>query len=265
MNEPADIVAQGYDAVYSALPNSVTLRRIWREHAAGPDFPDSFHHISFLTLPEMTRMSDELQLLPGQTLLDLGCGMAGPSLWIAQRTGVRLIGIDASTVAVAQATSRTGALGLANSARFQVGRFARTGVDAHSCHAAMSVDALQYAPDKHAAFTEAARVLRPGTRFVFVAFEYEPSRVEGLPVAGDDPVADYGPLLEEAGFTVEANEETPGWRERLAAAFGAAVSEKEKLRGEMGDVAVNAFMLEAETTLAVQPYRRRVFVVAQRR
>jgi hypothetical protein len=78
-------------------------------------------------------------------------------------------------------------------------------------------------------------------------------------------VADYGPLLEEAGFTVEAYEETPGWKERLAAAFGAAVSEKETLRQEMGDVAVTAFMMEAETTLQLQPYRRRVFVVAQRR
>ena len=44
---------------------------------------------------------------------------------------------------------------------------------------AISVDALQYAPDKRARLKEAARILRPGGRLVFTAFEVEPQRVEG--------------------------------------------------------------------------------------
>jgi hypothetical protein len=57
---------------------------------------------------------------------------------------------------------------------------------------------------------EAARILRPGGRLVFTAFEVEPQRVEGLPVLGVDPVADYRPLLEEQGFAIEFYQETRG-------------------------------------------------------
>jgi ubiquinone/menaquinone biosynthesis C-methylase UbiE len=38
---------------------------------------------------------------------------------------------------------------------------------------------LQYAPNKAQAFAEVARILRPGGRFAFVAFELDQSRVAG--------------------------------------------------------------------------------------
>ena len=46
-----ELVASGYDAVYAAIPNSPTLRRIWHESAEGVDFPEEFGHISFTTVP----------------------------------------------------------------------------------------------------------------------------------------------------------------------------------------------------------------------
>jgi len=264
LNTAGDLVAHGYDAVYTALPGGPTLRSIWREHAAGLDYPDSFYHISFLSATEMARMSDQLRLKAGHTLLDLGCGMAGPSLWIAQATDERLVGIDLSQVAIGQAASRAASLGLSDAACFQTGSFAKTGLEDSFCHAAMSVDALQYAPDKRAAFAEIARVLRRGSRFAFTAFEYEPSRAIGLPIAGEDPVPDYTPLLVETGFSVEAYDETPGWRKRLEAAYGAISSERDRLREEMGHEAVTALLTEVELTLLREPYRRRIFDVARR-
>ena len=70
-----DPVEAGYDAVYASMPHSPTLRKLWREHAAGPGFPDEFAHISFVTLAQLQRMAGELRLGPGDTLVDLGCGM----------------------------------------------------------------------------------------------------------------------------------------------------------------------------------------------
>ena len=68
----------------------------------------------------------------------------------------------------------------------------------------MTIDALQYAPDKRAALEEVARILVLGGRFVFLVFELEPARVAGLPVVGADPVDDYAPLLTATGFSVTA-------------------------------------------------------------
>src|SRR3972149_841727 len=95
-----DIASAGYDAVYRAVPKSKTLRRLWHELAEGLDFPEEFGHISFTTLPELRRMAVDLRLHRGDTLVDLGCGMAGPALWVARATGARLIGVDGAAGAV---------------------------------------------------------------------------------------------------------------------------------------------------------------------
>jgi SAM-dependent methyltransferase len=259
---PPDLVASGYDAVYAAMPKSPTLRRIWREHAAGMDFPEEFGHISFVTLRELRRMSAELHLSANSALVDLGCGLAGPALWVARETGCRLIGVDISPVAVAQATARAAVLGLSERARFAVGSFADTGLASASADGAMSEDALQYAADKHAAFAEAARILRPGACLVFTAYELDQERTAGLPVLSADPVADYRPPLKAAGFHVHSYEEVPGWPEPMTTAYQAVLAARPALVEEMGDAAVNALALEMSLTLERRPYRRRVLVVA---
>jgi SAM-dependent methyltransferase len=263
LNQP-DVLAVGYSAVYGATLNSPTLRRLWHEHAEGCDFPEEFGHISFVTLAQLRRMAAELRIGPGDTFVDLGCGRGGPALWMARETGARLVGVDFSPVAVEQAGKRAVALKLGEQARFVVGSFAETGLEGASARGAMSEDALQYAPDKRAAFGEAARILSPGGRLVFTAFELEPARVAGLPVFGVDPVDDYRPVLEEAGFTVEAYEEAPGWPEPVTTTYSSLLGAADDLRREMGEVAAAAFFTELSLTLEQRPYRRRVLVVARR-
>ncbi|MCH7579609.1 MAG: class I SAM-dependent methyltransferase, partial [Chloroflexi bacterium] len=238
-----DLIAGGYDAVYAAVPNSPTLRRIWHESAEGVDFPEEFGHISFTTVPELERMASELRLNPGDTLVDLGCGMAGPALWMARETGAHLIGVDASRVATEQAAARAKELGLGEQARFVVGSYADTGIEAGSADGAMSEDALQYAPDKEAAMAEVARILRPGGRFVFTAYELDPERAAGLPILGDNIVENFRPALEKAGFAVTTYEEVPGWPEPMTATYSAVVGAREALMQEMGEAATNVLLL----------------------
>src|ERR1700688_1806922 len=90
------VVAQGYDAVYAALPGSPTLQNIWRMHVLGPDYPKGFDHISFLTFAELRRIKLELGVARGACFADLACGMGGPGLWIARESGALLRGIDLS-------------------------------------------------------------------------------------------------------------------------------------------------------------------------
>lgn len=129
--------------------------------------------------------------------------------------------------------------------------------------AVMSIDSLQYVPDKRAAFAEVARVMQGGGPFVFTAFEVDPERVRGVPILGMDPIADYSVVLAEVGFVVDTYEETPGWHDRPVAAYSAVLDSDAELRPEMGGHAMDALALEMSLTLQIGPYPRRVFVVAR--
>jgi ubiquinone/menaquinone biosynthesis C-methylase UbiE len=260
-----DVVVEGYDAVYAAISQSAMFRRIWRKHVLGADYPMDFAHISFLTLIELQEMRQRLALRRGAALVDLACGAGGPGLWIAKVADATLVGVDPSAIGLTHARARADSVGIANKARFTQGTFAATGLADAATDGAMSVDALQYAPDKRAGLKEAARILRPGGRLVFTAFEVEPQRVEGLPVLGVDPVADYRPLLEEQGFAIEFYQETSGWAERVQATFTAVVDAMPVLTSEMGGRAASALGLEAALTLRYRPYRRRVLAAAHTR
>jgi len=148
-------------------------------------------------------------------------------------------------------------------AQFAKGSFETTGVASGSADAVMTVDALQYAPDKTKALTEVARILRPGGRFAFIAFELDAEHVAGLPV-WNHPVDDYRPILEATGFETLSYDQIPRWREHVTAGFGAVVAEQQQLEIELGPVAAAGAVAEASLTLGVQPYRGHVLGVAVR-
>lgn len=263
MSDAGDLIAGGYDAFYAAWGRSPTLRRIWREHVAGPDYPEAFAHISFLPLAQLRALGVALQLHADDLLVDLACGAGGPGLWVASEYGTRLAGRDLSPVAVQRARERAPVLGLGDRAEFAVGSFEQTGLGAGSADAIMTVDALQYAPDKAKALLEMARVLRPGGRCAIVAFELDAPRAAGMPF-WDDPVPDYRPLLERAGLDITSYEQLPAWRDLVTAGFGAIVAEQAALEVELGSAAAAATVLEASITLQLEPYRGHVLAVATR-
>ena len=58
VSEGSDLVASGYEAFYATWGESPTLRRIWREHVTGPDYPEEFAHISFLPLAQLRSLTE---------------------------------------------------------------------------------------------------------------------------------------------------------------------------------------------------------------
>jgi SAM-dependent methyltransferase len=257
-------VQEGYSAVYDALPQGQTFNRIWRESAYQADFPIEFAHIGFLTLSEAQRVLNQLGLAPGDVLVDLACGAGGPGLWAAQASGAMLVGIDPTESGLSAAKRRAEAVGMSDRATFQPGTFEATNLGDASVDAIMTIEAFQYAPNKRAALAEFARILKPGGRAAIVCFEVDPTKVMGVPILGVDPVADYAPLLTDAGFRVGAYEETPGWAERVYPTFAALVDAADALNAEMGEEAAASVLAEAMLTVAVQPYPRRVLIVAER-
>jgi len=265
-----DFVRDGYEAVYEALPSSNTFSRLWREQAYHGEFPLEFAHIGFLTLTEARRVLDLLRiglLRIGQDdiLVDVACGGGGPGLWMAQQTGASLVGIDPATAGLRAARHRAAQAGLDGRSRFQPGTFERTGLPDGSADAVVTIEALQYAPDKRSAITEFTRILRPGGRLAVVCFEVDPVKAHGLPVLGADPIADYKPLLADAGLLLDTYSETPGWQQRTYGAFRAIADANDTLIQEMGVEAASAAVAEALLTLQVKPYPRRVLIGATKR
>ena len=187
-------------------PVSAVQERIWRQ-VFGAEYPEDLDIFSLVTVSELARISDEVQLGAGDRLLDMACGRGGPGIWVAAHTGARLVGIDIAASAVAAADARAEAARL-SSATFQTGTFDDSGLPAASVDAAMSVDALLFAPDKAAALGELARVLRPGGRLVVTTWDYH-TQPRGRP----PQIADHRPLLDDAGFETLAYEETRQWRQ----------------------------------------------------
>jgi ubiquinone/menaquinone biosynthesis C-methylase UbiE len=257
-------MAKGYDTFYAAWGGSPTLRRIWREHVTGEDYPELFEHISFLSLDELRSLSERLELSEGDLLVDLACGAGGPGLWVAKESRAKLVGLDLSPIAVERASERARVLAMSDTAVFRQGTFEATALDEASVDAVMTVDALQYAPSKTAALAEIARIVRPGGRFAMVAFELDVDRVAGLPV-WEDPVSDYRPILERVGFDLVVYDQLPRWQERVAAGFGAILAQREMLEAELGEAAAAALVLEAAVTIEIEPYSGHVLAVATRR
>jgi ubiquinone/menaquinone biosynthesis C-methylase UbiE len=214
-------------------------------------------------MAQLRALTAGLNLDVDQVLVDLACGAGGPGLWAARETGARLVGRDLSPVAAERATERARVLGMEHRVDFAQGSFEQTGLASGSADAVMTIDALQYAPDKAKALIEVARILRVGGRFAFVAFELDAQRIMALPVWAD-PVGDYRPLLEEAGFEVLTYEQMPHWQDQVSAGFRAVVAERDVLEAELGEAAAAATVMEASITLDLRPYRGHVLAVADR-
>lgn len=249
-----------WDANFAGRARGQTLQRIWRT-AFGEEYPEEADPNSFITLTQLRRIAREIQVGPGETFVDLGCGAGGPGLWVARETGAGVVGIDISAVAVEEATRRAAESGLGERVRFLVGYFQATGLPDAAFEGAVSVDVLLMVPDKLAAVREVARILRPGARFIFTTRDVDLPSLRGVAAA---QVADHRPLLEAAGFIVEAYEEPPDWERRHRAVYAGILDAQSLLIEEMGETAARRWIDQAQQRPDELPHVRSIFVVARR-
>lgn len=253
-----------YAARHARDFESPTSRRARRE-VYGSDYPEDARPRSFITLSELRRIARDLGVGPGQAIVDLGCGWGGPGLWVARETGVTLVGIDLSGVGIARAREHAAELGLADRASFQVGDLTATGLPDASSDGAMSVDVIWSVPDKPAALHEIARILRPGARFVFTNWDRDLSPPGYLP-----PLADHRPLLDAAGFEVEAYEVQADGERLRGLYYERLVAAEADLLQEIGEEETCKLMASARGNLGLVDgtryldHSRRIFAVAHR-
>ena len=145
----------------------------------------------------------------GSCVCDVGCGYGGSAKIFAQDYGARVIGITVSKKQYELAQLFHG--GLADVDFMNCDALAN-GLPAGSFDALVSVESSEHMPDKPAFFTEASRLLRPGGRFVLVAWlaREQPGAVEAKyllePICAEGRLPsmasarEYQEMLAAAGF-----------------------------------------------------------------
>ena len=191
--------AHSFNQFYAAQEQGHTLKAIFRDVLGYDEFPPEIVPYSFVSRDDLTRIAALLALREGQVLADIACGNGSIGLWLARQSGTHLIGLDYAEAALTLARGKAQALGLSARSQFTHGSFANTTLKDQTADAVVSIDAIWLASDQQQACDELARILRPGGRLVFTSWE------QHVPLAiVKQPVKDYRPLLERAGFTVES-------------------------------------------------------------
>ncbi len=157
-------------------------------------------------------MIERLRPQPGQHVIDIGCGVGGPARYLAATAGVRVSGIDLTPEFIAVAEELATMTGLSDKADFQVGDALNLPFAAAAFDAGYTQNVSMSVPDKARFFAEAARVLKPGARFVAGEVAQGPGGdvLYPVPWAMTAEIShlttpeETAAILEAAGFQVEA-------------------------------------------------------------
>ncbi len=175
---------------------------------------ESFHP-GGLELTE--RLGLILDLKPGRCVLDVAAGAGTSAIFLAQRFGCEVVGVDYGPGIVAEATAAAAEAGLSGQVTFRQGDAERLDFEAESFDALICECAFCTFPDKTAAAAEFAHVLRPGGRAGLSDLTRGgplPQELEGLLawvacIADALPLNDYQTHLRRAGFAIDQTESHP--------------------------------------------------------
>jgi tocopherol O-methyltransferase len=103
-------------------------------------------------------------------ILDVGCGIGGSSLYLADKFQAQVTGITLSPVQADRATERAKAAGLSEQAHFKVANALEMPFADHSFDFVWSLESGEHMPDKAKFLQECYRVLKPGGRMMLATW-----------------------------------------------------------------------------------------------
>lgn len=112
-------------------------------------------------------LADQAGIRADHRVLDIGCGLGGPALHLAETKGCRVTGLDLVETNVEEARRRAATRALGHLADFRVGDATALPFEDGGFDIVWGQDAWCHVPDKAKLIAESARVLVPGGAIAF--------------------------------------------------------------------------------------------------
>lgn len=119
-------------------------------------------------------------------IVDVGCGIGGSSLYLAQRYHATVAGITLSPVQAARATERAKEAGLADKTQFHVADALNMPFADASFDLVWSLESGEHMPDKKQFLQECYRVLKPGGLLIMATWCHRPTAAGQKPLTTDE-------------------------------------------------------------------------------
>ena len=169
--------------------------------------------------PATAELTGALGLAPGMRVLDVGCGIGGPSRYVAATYDCEVVGIDLTEEYCEVAALLADRVGLGGRVEYRPGNALAVPFDDGAFDAAYTQHVAMNIQDKARLYAEVWRVLKPGGRFgIYDLLQGGGDVIYPVPWARDAATSflvrpgELRGLLEAAGFEVVS------WRETAAEA-----------------------------------------------
>jgi tocopherol O-methyltransferase len=176
----------------------------------------------------MEQLAQRAAIPRGATVLDIGCGVGGSAMWLAEQFHCDVTGMTISPVQARMATRRAKSRGLEARVRFEVTDANRWRPVPASFDAIWIMESSEHFPDKKNFFERCVQALNPGGTLAVCAWLRRDGPMppgeqalvstvaEAMMSASLDSLSSYRAWMAEAGLRVIASEDitarvTPTW------------------------------------------------------
>jgi tocopherol O-methyltransferase len=192
---------------------SFLYRAFWGEHLHH-GYWNGNESISQAQLQLMEELARRAAIARGATVLDIGCGVGGSALWLAQQFDCRVTGMTISPVQARMAARKAGALGLSSQLRFLVQEVNHWQPEASSVDVVWIMESSEHFPNKKEFFARCASALKPGGTLAVCAWlrrdgamqdgeeQLLATIAEAMMSASLDSLSSYRQWMRDAGLTV---------------------------------------------------------------